>query len=161
MLPIYTFVQQIQKTFLHGIMVNSKVLNTFILYQDCEDGYTPDSESPPRPACSERLSPIHHHSDETTSDEGSSNSDRPGSSDRKRVRFKSGPSLNEVHRMVAWDYAYRRARAGPWHRMTVDDCRFKDRIRSVEPTLTKILEPSHRQKIFDLRFSESCWSRGS
>ncbi len=58
----------------------------------------------------------------------------------KRVSFKPDKELVEVHTIIAWEYAYRAARRGPWEQYARDRCRFRRRIDSVstvlEPCLT-------------------------
>ncbi len=64
-------------------------------------------------------------------------------SKRKQVRFKSDAELVEVHTIVAWQYAYRAARKGPWEQFARDRCHFRRRINSV----STILEPCLLSKI--------------
>lgn len=58
-----------------------------------------------------------------------------------------------VHLMVAWDFAYRAARLGPWEQMARDRCRFRDRILRLEMTLSPVLREDHREKIFKSLYS--------
>ena len=55
----------------------------------------------------------------------------------KRVSFKPANQLVTVHHMIAWDYAYRACRRGPWEQVAQDRARFKHRIEE----LAVILEP--------------------
>ncbi|XP_065835734.1 sericin-2-like [Oscarella lobularis] len=70
---------------------------------------------------------------------------RPGPTVVKRVRFQAD-SLNRVHCIVAWNYAYRAARKGPWESLANDRARFQKRIRDLEPVLSPVLSPSHRRQ---------------
>ncbi|OCT70911.1 protein phosphatase 1 regulatory subunit 15A [Xenopus laevis] len=62
----------------------------------------------------------------------------------KRVRFS--PTV-KVHHMVAWSYAYRTARKGPWEEYARDRCRFQRRIAETEAAIGFCLDPQHREKI--------------
>ena len=55
----------------------------------------------------------------------------------KRVSFKVDSELVIVHPIVAWDYAYRAARKGPWEQYARDRLHFSRRIE----TVASILEP--------------------
>ena len=61
----------------------------------------------------------------------------------KKVTFKPDKELVTVHCMIAWDYAYRSCRKGPWERMAQDRVRFAKRIEEIglvlEPCLKKSL----------------------
>ena len=61
----------------------------------------------------------------------------------KRVSFKVDSELTVVHHIIAWDYAYRAARKGPWEQYARDRQHFSRRIESVacilEPCLAKRL----------------------
>ena len=63
---------------------------------------------------------------------------------RKRVSFVEDSRLAEIHHMVAWDYAYRSCRKGPWEQYARDRMHFRRRIDSVagiiEPCLQKKLQ---------------------
>lgn len=65
---------------------------------------------------------------------------------KKRVRFASGPSFITVHRIVAWDFAYRAARVADWSRCRMDERRFRKRIESLEPIISPVLADSHRAR---------------
>ena len=64
-------------------------------------------------------------------------------SSSKHVTFKPDSELVVVHRLIAWDYAYRACRRGPWEEYARDRMHFKRRIESVacvlEPCLAKKL----------------------
>ena len=70
-------------------------------------------------------------------------------SQKKSVTFKPDHELEEVHYIIAWEYAYRSARKGPWEQYARDRDRFKNRIESVkcilEPCLVKKLENTTAQ----------------
>ena len=53
----------------------------------------------------------------------------------KRVKFKPDSQLVEVHYIIAWQYAYRAARKGPWEQFACDRDRFQKRINSVNDIL--------------------------
>ena len=61
----------------------------------------------------------------------------------KKVTFKADKELVTVHYIIAWDYAYRACRKGPWEQMAQDRARFAKRIEEVglviEPCLKKLL----------------------
>lgn len=65
------------------------------------------------------------------------------SSRKKRVTFKPDRELVTTHRIIAWDYAYRACRRGPWEQMAQDRARFARRIDEValvlEPCLKKLV----------------------
>ena len=61
----------------------------------------------------------------------------------KRVRFKPEAELVQVHLIVAWDFAYRNSRKGPWEELARDRDRFRRRIE----TLSKVLEPCLLRKV--------------
>lgn len=54
--------------------------------------------------------------------------------------------------MHTWNYAYRAARKGNWEMYARDRERFKMRIDRTAHVLNRILEPEHRQKIYEQRF---------
>ncbi|XP_063699163.1 uncharacterized protein LOC134829819 [Culicoides brevitarsis] len=68
----------------------------------------------------------------------------------KKVRFNLKP---EVHVMRTWDYAYRRARVGPWECCARDRERFNKRIADTEKQISHVFAPEHRQRIYEERFS--------
>ncbi|KAJ1527492.1 hypothetical protein ONE63_007464 [Megalurothrips usitatus] len=64
----------------------------------------------------------------------------------KKVHFSSAKPT--VHKMLAWDFAYRSSRLGPWEQMVRDRERFKTRIRQFECILSPVLTSEHRNKIW-------------
>lgn len=67
----------------------------------------------------------------------------------KTVRFKE---VHQVQYIIAWSFAYRKAREKHWEIFALDDFRFKVRIQRTARVLDKILDSDHRQKIFKERF---------
>ncbi|XP_006012580.1 protein phosphatase 1 regulatory subunit 15A [Latimeria chalumnae] len=63
----------------------------------------------------------------------------------KKVRFS--PAV-QVHQIIAWDYAYRAARSGPWEQYARDRCRFKKRIAETEAMIGYCLQPRHREEMW-------------
>ena len=57
----------------------------------------------------------------------------------KCVQFKQESELVETHSIIAWDFAYRQARIGPWERVAVDRLRFQKRIQELEIILAPVL----------------------
>lgn len=72
----------------------------------------------------------------------------------KKVTFAEGSDLAEVHVMIKWSFAYRKARKGIWEQFARDNERFKLRACRFGDTLNKFLLPQHRQKIYEERFKE-------
>lgn len=71
----------------------------------------------------------------------------------KQVRFKPDSELVEVHVIVAWEYAYRAARRGPWEEYARDRARFRRRIDCV----ATVLEPCLCANLTRLRsVSDAC-----
>ncbi|XP_068097253.1 protein phosphatase 1 regulatory subunit 15B-like [Hyperolius riggenbachi] len=68
----------------------------------------------------------------------------------KKVRFSSSVA---VHHIVAWNYAYRMARKGPWEEYARDHCRFQKRIAETEAAIGYCLESRHREKIWAALYS--------
>ncbi|ESO91572.1 hypothetical protein LOTGIDRAFT_233378 [Lottia gigantea] len=68
---------------------------------------------------------------------------------QKKVRFEEGEKLTTVYQMVAWSFAYRASRKGPWEQYARDRERFQRKIRDLEEVLSQILIDSHRSKIFN------------
>ena len=65
----------------------------------------------------------------------------------KRVTFNE--KNNKLYIMHTWLYAYKNARKGYcWIQCSIDRERFKKRINKLEPIITKILDHSHREKIY-------------
>ncbi|XP_021932306.1 protein phosphatase 1 regulatory subunit 15A [Zootermopsis nevadensis] len=65
-----------------------------------------------------------------------------------KVQFACDTSLETVHPMVKWNYAYRAARCGPWEQMARDRERFMRRIRQSEPLLAVVFSAEHRQRVW-------------
>ena len=63
-----------------------------------------------------------------------------------KVRFHETPNIKY---MICWGFAYRNARKGHWQQFAIDRCRFKDRIKSLEPILNDILSHHFRDYIFN------------
>ena len=61
----------------------------------------------------------------------------------KQVHFKPDDELVEVHTIIAWEYAYRAARKGPWEQFARDRGHFRRRIESV----SSVLEPCLSAKL--------------
>ena len=57
----------------------------------------------------------------------------------KRVSFKPDSELVVVHYMIAWDFAYRAARKGPWEEYARDRQHFRRRIDSLSSIITPCL----------------------
>lgn len=70
---------------------------------------------------------------------------------KKKVHFADNSLLTTIHFIIAWDYAYRAARISPWEMMARDSNRFRLKIRSLEPILSRVLSPEHRAKILETR----------
>ncbi|ABQ08917.1 gadd-34 apoptosis-associated-like protein [Glossina pallidipes salivary gland hypertrophy virus] len=68
----------------------------------------------------------------------------------KKVRFDPAPPI--VHKIIAWDFAYRAARKGEWEIIVRDRARFKTRITRTENKIKHILDPEYRNKIYTERF---------
>ena len=62
---------------------------------------------------------------------------------RKRVSFVSEPQLVQVHHIVAWNYAYRSCRKGPWEQYARDRMHFRSRIDRV----AGVIEPCLQRKL--------------
>ncbi|XP_046618028.1 uncharacterized protein LOC124304081 isoform X2 [Neodiprion virginianus] len=87
----------------------------------------------------------------TTDDEDEDqNCDSGNCRSKLKVRFSQHPV---IHTMIAWDYAYRAARKGPWEAMVRDRARFKDLINKMSKILDPILKPQHRIEIWQHRFA--------
>ncbi|XP_046743948.1 uncharacterized protein LOC124409976 isoform X3 [Diprion similis] len=90
----------------------------------------------------------------TTDDEDEdedNNCDLGNPRSKLKVRFSQHPI---IHTMIAWDYAYRAARKGPWEAMVRDRARFKDLINKMSQILDPILAPQHRSEIWQHRFAD-------
>ncbi|CAG2058332.1 unnamed protein product [Timema podura] len=67
-----------------------------------------------------------------------------GSDAKTEVSFAVGDSLTTIHLMIAWDYAYRAARIGPWEQIARDRTRFQARISQMEDILKPVLSIKYR-----------------
>nr|XP_060636459.1 uncharacterized protein LOC132777924 [Anolis sagrei ordinatus] len=83
--------------------------------------------------------------DTRKSDDTVTSSTQDGSQVIKKVRFSS---VVTIHPLIAWDYASRTARQGPWEEMARDRCRFHRRIAEVGAILQPCLEMEHRDKMW-------------
>ncbi|XP_078511260.1 uncharacterized protein LOC144770531 [Lissotriton helveticus] len=63
----------------------------------------------------------------------------------KKVRFSP---VVKVHQMIAWSYAHRAARRGPWEEHARDRCRFQRRITETESAIGYCLDPAHRELVW-------------
>ena len=70
----------------------------------------------------------------------------------KRVRFKSNSELVIVHHIIAWNFAYRAARRGPWEEYARDRDRFARRIECC----ASVLEPCLSRKISQYNSKSDC-----
>ncbi|XP_014227001.1 dentin sialophosphoprotein-like isoform X2 [Trichogramma pretiosum] len=71
---------------------------------------------------------------------------------KAKVSFDLKP---QVHLMIKWDFAYRKARPGPWEQAARDRGRFARRVSDSHKVLDKILLPAHRARIFEERFQDT------
>lgn len=69
-----------------------------------------------------------------------------------QVQFAEDKNLVKTHKIVAWDFAYRAARKGPWEMYARDAARFKARIIEKGSIIAPILNPEHREAIYQQRF---------
>lgn len=67
----------------------------------------------------------------------------------KRVHFGNV----KVHRLIKWSFAYQSARKGEWEQAARDRERFTRLILSLQPILSQVLDPLHRQRVYNSRFS--------
>lgn len=65
-------------------------------------------------------------------------------------------SLNIVHYMIAWRYAYRSHRQKYWENLAVDRWRFQNRIFKFQNIINPVLAIEHRHKIYCDRFISDC-----
>lgn len=63
----------------------------------------------------------------------------------KKVRFSP---VVKVHPMIAWSYAHRAARRGPWEEHARDRCRFQRRITETESAIGYCLSLAHRELVW-------------
>jgi hypothetical protein len=57
-----------------------------------------------------------------------------------------------VHKIFAWDFAYRQARKGYREEVACDEFRFNLRIQNLASILNPILDETHGSRIFNERF---------
>lgn len=76
-------------------------------------------------------------------------------SHQKQVRFPCDSSISVVHKIVAWDYAYRAARKGPWEEYARNRAHFRRKVDK----LALVIEPCLVKKIAAGSTSEHCISR--
>jgi hypothetical protein len=69
---------------------------------------------------------------------------------KKNVSFDT--KNHKVHKVIAWDFAYRQARKGYWEKVACDRFRFNMRIQNLAIILNPILNKTHRHRIFNERF---------
>ena len=60
-----------------------------------------------------------------------------------------------VHRMVAWSFAYRKARKGDWERYSRDEMRFRCKVKEVENKIAWCLAPVHRNAVWTARYTHA------
>ncbi|KAK5650729.1 hypothetical protein RI129_001758 [Pyrocoelia pectoralis] len=63
-------------------------------------------------------------------------------------------SHNKVYIMVAWSFAYDKARKGPWHTVALDRFRFHRKIEQFGRILSPVLEKNHRAEVYRNRFQD-------
>ncbi|KAG9481531.1 hypothetical protein GDO78_010654 [Eleutherodactylus coqui] len=68
----------------------------------------------------------------------------------KKVRFS--PKVT-VHPIIAWSFAHRMARKGPWEEYARDRSRFQRRIAETEAAIGFCLNAPHREKIWARLYS--------
>lgn len=73
----------------------------------------------------------------------------------KKVHFASADHLATVHPMVTWSHAYQAARKGPWEEYARDRGRFQRRITDLQRTLDPVLDPVHRETVFNQRYNKN------
>ena len=56
--------------------------------------------------------------------------------------------------MCKWSFAYKKARKSDYEQCVLDRYRFENRIKYAEKYLTKVLEKSHRQEIYQNLFKK-------
>lgn len=66
-----------------------------------------------------------------------------------QVRFNLRPQIREIR---AWKFAYREARKGKWEQIGRDRERFEKKIAELGRHILPVLEPKHRERIFNERF---------
>lgn len=68
----------------------------------------------------------------------------------KQVTFNA--DLNKVHILLAWSFAYRKARESDYAQCILDRYRFQNRIKYTKNLLRGVLEDGYRNKIYSERF---------
>ena len=53
-----------------------------------------------------------------------------------------------IHYMHHWQFIGEMSRKGEWHIFALDRFRFNERIRNVEPKISRILDIDHRHNIY-------------
>jgi hypothetical protein len=69
---------------------------------------------------------------------------------KKNVSFDT--KNHKVHKIIAWDFAYRQARKGYWEDVARDRFRFNMSIQNLASILNPILDETHRRRIYNERF---------
>ena len=64
---------------------------------------------------------------------------------KKKVSFAKEENLVTVQPMIKWNFAYQRARKGPWERFACDRFHFQRRVESCEHVLGPMLERKYNQ----------------
>ena len=63
----------------------------------------------------------------------------PVTNKKRGVNFPDDSKLTVIHTIVAWEFAYRAARKGPWEQFARDRAHFRRRIELLAPTLEPCL----------------------
>lgn len=92
---------------------------------------------------------LRENDDPDNDDDNNNNNDDSSQSRPTRVHFKPGNQLVKVHLMVTWSYAYRAARKGTWCQFRCDQMRFSTKIKTVGEVLHSVLQPQHREKMYN------------
>ncbi|XP_074040174.1 protein phosphatase 1 regulatory subunit 15 [Leptinotarsa decemlineata] len=66
----------------------------------------------------------------------------------KRVRFAAKEELCQIHPMIQWSFAYKKARKGPWEEYARDRARFRNRIKGMEDILVLVFDSKHRERVY-------------
>lgn len=72
---------------------------------------------------------------------------------KKTVNIKE--EHNKVYLLVVWNFASRQARKNEYEKNYLDQLRFKNRIKICENVLCKILNITHRTRIYCERFNKN------
>lgn len=75
-----------------------------------------------------------------------------------KVQFATGKKLTTCHLLFCWTYAYKAARISPWITLALDSQRFQKRIEELKPTIDPVLDPVHRQNVFNSRLQQGAES---